>query len=90
MEQRGHQDAEKWLSLEWPVLVDTMASWVEPYALKYRQQAEQAQAHQALYQLVQEHEDAILAFLHAEQRHDRNSLAVLDNFLSRYHGRISQ
>ncbi|MGF1716066.1 hypothetical protein L4D08_14410 [Photobacterium chitinilyticum] len=86
MEQKGRLDAEKWLSLEWPVLVDTMASWVEPYALKYRQQAQQAQAHLALYQLVQAHEDAILAFLHAEQRQDKNSLAALDRFLSCYHG----
>ena len=85
MEGKGRHDAEKWLSLEWSALVDTMATWVEPYALKYRHQAQQARQHSELFQLVQEHEDAILAFLQGEQSGKTNSQAALDSFLSRYH-----
>ncbi|MGR5145066.1 hypothetical protein ACQKP8_00795 [Photobacterium alginatilyticum] len=84
MEDKGRHDAEKWLSLEWPDLVDTMASWVEPYALKYRHQAQRARQHSELFLLVQEHEDAIFSFLQAEQCQETNSQAALDNFLARY------
>ncbi|ELR66520.1 hypothetical protein C942_04218 [Photobacterium marinum] len=84
MELKGLCDAEKWLHLEWSELVDTMAPWVEPYALKYREQAQQASEHEALFTLVQEHEDAIWAFLKAEQKGDNNSTAILDHFINRY------
>ncbi|WP_299017493.1 hypothetical protein [uncultured Photobacterium sp.] len=84
MEEKGLQDANKWLHLEWTELVNTMTPWVEPYALKYREQAQQAQAHHGLFTLVQEHEDAIWAFLKAEQQQDTDSLAPLEQFLSRY------
>lgn len=84
MTEKGLREAEKWLELGWTELIDTMIPWVEPYALKYRQQARQAGSHQALFQLVQEHEDAILAFLLAEQSQQGNSLAPLQHFLSRY------
>ncbi|WP_064606839.1 hypothetical protein [Photobacterium sp. J15] len=84
MELKGLHDADKWLHLEWPELINTMAPWVEPYALKYRKQALQASEHKALFSLVQEHEDAILAFLKAEQQGDADSVAILNKFIASY------
>jgi len=85
MEEKGCRDADKWLALDWTSLINTMTPWVKTYALKYRQQANQAIEHKALFQLIQEHEDAIFAFLQAEQQQDANSLAPLETFIHRYH-----
>ncbi|MCW8329032.1 hypothetical protein MD588_09450 [Photobacterium sp. SDRW27] len=88
MIEKGRRDAEHWLALDWETLINTMTPWVETYALKYRQQAIQATEHQALFQLVQEHEDAILAFLQAEQRQGIDSLAPLETFIGRYRNTV--
>ena len=84
MENKGQRDAEKWLDLEWGTLVDTLANWVEPYALRYRQQAANATKHHGLYQLVTEHEDVIWAFLHAEQKNVDSGAAILESFINKH------
>ncbi|MGF1735569.1 hypothetical protein [Photobacterium satsumensis] len=84
MEVKGLRDAEQWLALDWETLVDTLAEWVEPYALRYRQQAADATEYRDLYLLVAEHEDAIWAFLHAEQKEAGSGVAILDAFIAQH------
>ena len=84
METKGLQDAEQWLALDWETLVDTLEEWVEPYAQRYRQQAASATQHHDLYQLVAQHEDAIWAFLHAEQNDVGSGAAILDAFITQH------
>ena len=84
MEGKGQRDAEKWLDLEWHALVDTLADWVEPYALRYRQQAAAATQHHGLYQLVAEHEDVIWDFLHAEQQEAGSGSTLLEAFIAKH------
>lgn len=84
MEIKGLRDAEQWLALDWETLVDTLAEWVEPYALRYRQQAADATEYRDLYRLVAEHEDAIWAFLHAEQKETGSGVAILDTFIAQH------
>ncbi|KLV09635.1 hypothetical protein ABT56_00720 [Photobacterium aquae] len=84
MENKGLEDAEKWLGLDWPTLIDTMIPWVEPYALRYREQAAAATEHKELFELVQAHEDAIYEFLLAEQHENDSGLAILADFIAAY------
>ncbi|MBC7005687.1 hypothetical protein BIZ37_24315 [Photobacterium sp. BZF1] len=84
MEIKGQRDAENWLNLEWNSLVDTLANWVEPYTLRYRQQAANATNHHGLYQLVAEHEDVIWAFLHAEQNDVGSGVTILEAFIDKH------
>ncbi|WP_318447630.1 hypothetical protein [Photobacterium leiognathi] len=84
MAEKGLADAEKWLSLPWKELVDTMVPWVAPYQQRYQQQANEATEHQALFTLVADHENAIYDYLLAEQRGDKNALNVLDTFINKY------
>ncbi|WEM44898.1 hypothetical protein PTW35_26995 (plasmid) [Photobacterium sp. DA100] len=84
MEQKGQQDAEQWLHRDWESLVDTLVNWVEPYALRYRQQAKAAAEHQSLYHLVAQHEDAIWAFLQAEQQQAGSGTAILEAFINQH------
>ena len=84
MENKGRQDAQKWLTLDWSTLIDTLVPWVEPYALRYRQDALQATSHHAMFDLVQQHEDAIYAFLLAEQQATHSGGPHLEAFIARY------
>ncbi|MEC6816145.1 hypothetical protein VXS05_14015 [Photobacterium toruni] len=81
MAQQGVDDANKWLHLPWDTLIDTMVIWVAPYQQRYQQQAENAQQHQDLFTLVADHENAIYAFLVAEQAKSFDSLQILQRFI---------
>ncbi|MGF1688205.1 hypothetical protein L4C36_16175 [Photobacterium japonica] len=84
MENKGRQDAQKWIDRDWPTLMDTLVPWVKPYALRYRQDAAQATDHHAMFDLVQQHEDAIYAFLLAEQQATHSGTPHLEAFIARY------
>lgn len=84
MENKGVKDAENWLHLSWPALLDTLIPWVEPYAVRYRRQADDATVHHDLYALVRDHEDAILNFLQAEKARPGTGLPYLQHFLTTY------
>ena len=84
MQDKSQRDAEKWLNLEWGTLINTLANWVEPYALRYRQQAANATAHHGLYQLVAEHEDVIWDFLHAESNEAGSGVEILESFINKH------
>lgn len=81
MEAKGLHDAQKWLSLPWLALIDTMVDWVAPYQQRYQAQADNATEHQALFTLVADHENAIYDYLLAEQRQEADSLKILKRFL---------
>lgn len=84
MHQKGIKDANKWLALPWPTLVDTMVNWVAPYQQAYQQQADSAQQYQDLFDLVADHENAIYDYLLAEQAQDPHSMRILTDFINRY------
>ncbi|MGF1725720.1 hypothetical protein [Photobacterium nomapromontoriensis] len=82
MQNKGEQDAEKWLDLPWNDLINTLLPWVAPYAQKYQEQAATATEHHELFNLVQQHEDAIYAFLQAEQQSTGSGVSILETFIS--------
>lgn len=84
MQYQGQQDADKWLSLSWPRLIDTMVDWVTPYQRQYREQNENAGGFWPLFYLVDKHETAIYEFLQAEQIGDENAPEILRRFLDAY------
>lgn len=84
MENKGWQDAEKWLPLDWQTLLDTLIPWVEPYVLRYRNDAAQATEHHEMSALVQAHEDAIYDFLLAERNTTDSGIPLLQAFIARY------
>ena len=82
MAQKGIADANKWLHLPWPTLINTMVSWVAPYQQRYQQQADNAQQHHALFTLVADHENTIYDFLLAEQAGSLESIQILNHFIN--------
>lgn len=82
MQAKGEHDAEKWLHLCWGDLINTLLPWVAPYADQYRAQAAAATEHHALFDLVQQHEDAIYAFLLAEQHTTGSGCTILEAFIA--------
>ncbi|MGF1700430.1 hypothetical protein L4D09_08975 [Photobacterium makurazakiensis] len=82
MQDKGIRDAEQWVHLEWNTLLKTLIPWVKPYAIKYREQALAATEHQELYQLVQQHEDAIYDFLLSEKQKVDTGIAILEDFIA--------
>lgn len=84
MAQKGIADANKWLHLPWPILIDTMVTWVAPYQQRYQQQADNAQQHQDLYTLVADHENTIYDFLLAEQSGSTESFQILQRFVNKH------
>ncbi|PSU72560.1 hypothetical protein C9J22_00970 [Photobacterium phosphoreum] len=83
MTQKGISDANKWLHLPWPTLIDTMVTWVAPYQQRYQQQADNAQQHHALFTLVADHENTIYDFLLAEQAGSPESIHILMQFINK-------
>ncbi|MBV7299135.1 hypothetical protein [Enterovibrio paralichthyis] len=84
MTAKGIADAEKWLHLPWPELIDTLVDWVAPYQALYQKNTDTAPGHLPLYRLVSDHENAIYAFLLAEQVGKTDSIEVLKGFLHQY------
>jgi len=85
MEAKGRQTAAPWLDLAWQALMDTLAPWIEEYAIKYRQQAERAPAEQyRVFDMTAAHEEAILSFLQAELAGEGDSLKAVREFMANY------
>lgn len=85
MEAKGRETAEPWLSLAWQPLMETLAPWIEGYALKYREQAESAAPGQyKITDMTAAHEEAILSFVQAERAGQPDSLKAVRAFMENY------
>ncbi len=84
MRAQGIKDADAWLNLGWPELINTLVDWVAPYQQQYRDQSERAGGFWPLFYLVDKHETAIFDYLQAEQQGDKNATAVLQRFIDAY------
>ncbi|MGI2260522.1 hypothetical protein [Shewanella sp. GXUN23E] len=84
MQQLGIRDAEAWLTLPWPELMNTMLAWVAPYQRQYRQQFSRAGGFGPLFYLVDKHETALFECLQAAQQGEADAARWLRQFLAAY------
>lgn len=83
LQLNGVRDAEKWINLPWPQLIDTLVDWVEPYEEKYRAWASEAVVEIEVFKLIADHETAILQCLRAKQQ-GGSGIQYLASFLNSY------
>ncbi|GIU53550.1 hypothetical protein [Shewanella sp. KT0246] len=83
MTQKGHEDAQKWLGLEWTELLQTLKTWVEPFEAEYRQWAKDCKENQEVFDLIAAHETAILQCFEAEII-QKNGQVKLDHFIQQH------
>ena len=84
MTKQGLDQAQAWLDLSWGPLMQTLAPWIREYAEKYRRSADGATEHRDLWNMVADHEEALLAFVEGERDGVSDSLEMVRGFLKRY------
>lgn len=84
MESQGIGQAGVWLGLDWLPLMEALSPWIRGYADAYRQSADGATEHRAIWQMVAEHEEALLCFAEAERHGEKETLGAVKVFLDRH------
>ncbi|ODS05553.1 hypothetical protein [Vibrio scophthalmi] len=83
MQQKGVNDAQKWVDLAWPKLTETLLPWIAPYEEKYRDWVHLAASHHSLFALIADHETAIYQCWQHEQS-GQSGIPILQAFLQQY------
>ena len=84
MTKQGLEQAQTWIDLAWKPLMQTLAPWIREYAEMYRRSAESATEHRDIWNMVADHEEALLAFVEGERNGVSDSLEMVRGFLKRY------
>ncbi len=84
MTKQGLEQAQKWIDLAWGPLMEALTPWIRSYAEIYRRYADGATEHRTLWNMVADHEEALLAFVEAEGSGVGDSLEPVRGFLKRY------
>jgi len=65
-------------------LMETLAPWIREYAEMYRRSAESATEHRDIWNMVADHEEALLSFVEGERDGVSDGLEMVRGFLMRY------
>ncbi len=84
MTKQGMEQAHKWIDLAWKPLMEELAPWIREYAEMYRRSANGATDHHAIWHMVADHEEALLAFVEAERDGGIDSIEPLCSFLQQH------
>ncbi|BCS96804.1 hypothetical protein DSLASN_24360 [Desulfoluna limicola] len=84
MTKQGLAQAQAWIDLAWEPLMGALAPWIREYAEVYRRSADDATEHRDLWNMVADHEEALLAFVEGERDGMGDSLKPVRGFLKRY------
>jgi len=82
--KQGLDQAQAWLDLSWGPLMETLAPWIREYAEMYRRSAESATEHRDIWNMVADHEEALLSFVEGERDGVSDGLEMVRGFLMRY------
>ena len=83
IKQNGIRDAEKWINLPWLELISTLIVWVKPYEEKYISWATKANNGLAIFNIIADHETAILLSLKNEE-HGVSGISYLTSYIELY------